>query len=331
MGDIEKLIMQFRQFGGKFDNAILRHSEEAGFYCCTLDSNKNSNVFCPADLLVDLNDVDIDETGLFIAKPEKYGNKIEFLNTYFAFQFNQKVLNHYSEIKQQIKSLSDSDLSVISNLMAPDLYKLEQYKGFSYEKKRMLCSHRIEHCGKIVIMPFVTFLNYNKNGQAYNIKKDSISISGQFHDEIFAKYNDDDSLMMGTGYNFITDTPFAYSIPLSYPASNETRVIINRNTNESTHIGNGRWRPLVENKPGSVTISWFPLHLEGAPRYPALIARMIAAETNLSAEKLLIDIINFNLHALMPAAFELQKSDNLFAKHISAVAQRQLELIAATR
>lgn len=331
MENIETLIKLFRQLGGTFDNAEIRYSKESGFYCHTLDPNQESHILCPADLLVEADDLDVNNNGLFISTKKKYGNKIDFLNKYFAFQFNESVLRFHTETKRQINTLSDKDLSLISTILPPELYKLKKYKGLTYEKERMIDTHKIIHCGKTVIMPFVTFLNYHKNGQPYNVEDDAISVKGKFNDEVSAKYNNNDTLMIAGSYGFITNTKFAYSMPVSYSMPDGTRIIINRCPDEATHIGNNRWKPLVEKKSGAIIISWFPLHLENAPRYPAIIAGIIASETNLSAEKLLLDIISLNLHALVPVAFQLKKSKNQFSQHMSNVAQRQLELIAGTR
>ena len=179
-------------------------------------------------------------------------------------------------------------------------------------------------------MPFVSFVNYNKNGRSFNISDDKIPLSGKFDGEVYAKYNDD-VLRIATGHDFITDTKIIYSIPLSYPMANGKKMIINRNPLEATNIGNGRWKPLIKETQDAITLSWFPLYLEGATIYPAIIAKMIADETNVPAENILINIIKLNLHALVPAAFQLRESENLFARYLGAVAQRQLETIAETR
>ena len=180
-------------------------------------------------------------------------------------------------------------------------------------------------------MPFVSFVNYNKNGQSFNISNEKISISGKFSGEVFAKYNDDDVLRIATGYDFITDTKFIYSIPLTYQMANGKKMIINRDPLEATNLGNGRWKPLIKETQQTITLSWFPLYLEGAPVYPANIAKMIADEINLPAEKILFNVIRLNLYALVPAAFQLRESENVFARYLGAVAQRQLETIAGRR
>ena len=113
--------------------------------------------------------------------------------------------------------------------------------------------------------------------------------------------------------------------------ANGKKMIINRNPLEATPIGNGRWKPIIKEIEDAITLSWFPLYLEGAPVYPAIIARMVANEINLPAENILINIIKLNLYALVPAAFQLRDSENVFARFLGAAAQRQLETIAGTR
>lgn len=138
-------------------------------------------------------------------------------------------------------------------------------------------------------------------------------------------------LKIASGYDFITDTKFIYSIPLTYPMANGKKMIINRATHEGVKIGNGRWKPIVKTNQDTVTLSWFPLYMEGAVVYPAIIAKMLADEINIPAENLIYTIMKLNLHALIPAAFQLRKSDNIFANYLGATAQRQLETIAETR
>ena len=331
MKNIDELSVLFRQLGGQFDNVEVRHSKDAGCYCYTLDSNKNSIISCPASLLVDVDDLGINEDGLFITHPEKYGDNIDFLREYFAFHFNKAVVSQQTERKRQIDSLTDKDLSLISNIFPPGMYDLKKYNGLEYEKKRIIDCHNIVHLEKSVIMPFVSFVNYNKNGQSFNISNEKISISGKFSGEVFAKYNDDDVLRIATGYDFITDTKFIYSIPLNYQSANGKEMIINRRPFEAAHLGNGRWKPLIKETQKTITLSWFPLYLEGAPIFPAIIAKIVADEINLPAENILNNIIRLNLYALVPAAFQLRESENVFARYLGAVAQRQLETIAGTR
>jgi hypothetical protein len=287
---IDDLIALFRQLGGQFDNVEIRHSDDAGYYCYSLDNSKNSIISCPANLLVDVEDLDINEDGLFISRPENYGPHIDFLKQYFAFHFNKAAVSWHTERKRQIESLSDKDVAVISNIFPPKMYNLEKYNGLEFEKKRILECHNIRHRGKKVIMPFVSLVNYNKKGQTFDVSDDKISISGKFNGEVFAKYNFDDVLKIATGYDFITDTKFIYSIPLSYRMANGRKMIINRNTHEAKPLGNDRWKPLIKVTQDAITLSWFPLHMEGAAIYPAVIARIVAEETNVSAENILFNV-----------------------------------------
>ena len=118
MKNIDELSVLFQQLDGKFENVEIRYSEDADYYCYSLNSNKNSIISCPASLLVDVDDIDINEEGLFISRPEKYGNKIDFLRKYFVFHFNKTVISQQTKREQHIDSLSDKDLSLISNIFS---------------------------------------------------------------------------------------------------------------------------------------------------------------------------------------------------------------------
>lgn len=329
--DIKELTTQFKRLDGKFENAEIRYSEETGYRCDSLDSKKSTLISCPEKLFVDIDDIDISEAGLFITRPENYGSNITFLNSYFRFQFNRKVILRYSEIKRQIASLPKKDLPIISNIFPPSLLDVKKYGGLTYEKKRIIESHNIRHLNKKVIMPFVTFLNYGKNGNSYNIEDDRISVSGKFNGEILALYNDDDVLKIASGYGFITDTKAIYSIPLTYKLKNGKTLVINNKTTDAVQLGDGSWKPLVKIEEKSITLSWFPLHLEGAPMFSVIIAKMIADEINIPAENLIYNIIKLNLHALIPAAFQLCQSENAFSRYLGEAAKRQLETISSTR
>lgn len=330
MENIKTLLKLFRELGGKFENAELRYSKETGFYCWTLDRNLNTLISCPSHLLIDINDIDINKDGLFITRPEKYGNAIKFLKKYLAFHFNKTMLDQHIKKKQQIKTLSSRELSLISAVIPPYLYDINKDNALEYEKKRMLGCHKINYYDKTVLMPFVTFLNYNNTAGPYDISKKSISVSGKFNEEVFVEYQIGDALIMGSEYEFITDTKYAYSLPMWFETLNKTRIIIDRQPMKSVYKNGRRW-PLLEKKTGLVKLSWLPLYIENAPRYPAIVAEMLASEVDMPAEKILHRIIIHNLHALVPAAFQLQESKNPFATYISSVAQRQLEIIAGTR
>jgi len=282
-------------------------------------------------LLVDVDDIDISKDGLYIKHPEKYDDKIDFLNQYFAFHYNGNTVKHQIERKHQIDSLSDADMAVISNILPPELYELDECDDLEYAKKRIIDCHNKPYGDKKVIMPFVSFVNYDKNGRSFKTTSEKISLSGKFNGEIVAKYNDDDVLRLGSGYDFITDTKYIYSIPLSYQMANGKKMIINRNPLEATEIGNGRWKPQIKHSQDSITLSWFPLYLENVTIYPAIIAKMIADEIKLPAENILFNIIKLNLHALVPAALKLKDSTNPYARYLGALAQRQLETISGLR
>ncbi len=68
--ELIKLIELFREHGGKFDNMTIGYRQESGYYCSVIDRHRDATVFCPTHLLVDVDDIGISETGLFIARPE---------------------------------------------------------------------------------------------------------------------------------------------------------------------------------------------------------------------------------------------------------------------
>lgn len=330
MEGIEELVELFRRSGGKFENAALGYREEDGFYVYTLDSSQDAVVLCPSHLLVNTNDVDVSQDGLFISNPGKYENNMGFLEKYFAFHFNRKMLDQYIETKRQIASLSSRDLSLISSICPPYQHLSGGSGDLEFAKTQIFNSHSIEYFGKKVLMPFVTFLNHSKNGRSYNVKEDAISVTGKFSDEVFAIYNMGDVLEIAGCYGFIADTRFAYSLPMKMVTPSRRQLVIARNVESASTHKEFRW-PLVRKDRDTVEIGWFPLYFERDPLYPAKVARMVAHETGLSAEMFLNDVFRINLNALVPVAFQLRESENQYAQLIAAAAQRQLEVIGGTR
>jgi len=326
-----ELIELFRKYGGKFENIVLGYSEESGFYCHTSNSNQNTIVSCPANLLVDCSDVGMNQDGLFIANPDKYKNSMEFLEKYFAFHFDKTMLNLYLEKKIQIDSLSNMEMSLVSRVFPLSMDKSGKLEKLEFARRQILNSHNIGYFGRNVLMPFVTFLNHDKNGRPYAVTKKTVSVSGKFSNEVFAVYNSWDVLMIAHTYGFTTDTRFAYSIPLSHDLPNGKKIIINRSLKDSTTTEDNLPRPLIQKIGSAITVSWFPLFIDGHPTYPARIAQLVAAEIGLTAEGLLYDIFRYNLNALVPAAFQLSKSKNQYAQQAGAAAQRQLEVISGTK
>lgn len=179
-------------------------------------------------------------------------------------------------------------------------------------------------------MPFVTFLNHDKDGKPYDRKKDSISVHGKFSDEVFAAYNEGDVLEFARNYGFIADTKFAYSLAMRISTQSGSQIIINRSP-ASTLSPEGFQLPLINKNRNTITVSWFPLYFQNGPRYPARIAQLIANEVGIPAVAILNDVFRSNLGVLIPVAFLLRESENPYAQLHAAAAQRQLELIGGAR
>jgi len=331
MEGTEELIALFRKYGGTFDNMALGYREESGFYCYPMDSSQATLVACPSRLLVDIDDVDINQDGLFIENPDNYTDRMEFLEPYFAFHFNSRMVDQYIGRKHQIDALSSEELSLIAKIYPPCEYVTGNYTDLEYAKQRIINAHKLLCRGQDVIMPFVTFLNHAKTGCRYDITGNGVSISGRFNEEVFAMYNAADVILLASNHGFVTDTRFAYSVPMVKATRTGLRVSINREPGVKTFSREGYRFPLLEKDRGTLTISWFPLYFERDPLYPARVARMVADQINQPAEEFLYEVFRANLGVLTTAAMRLGKSGNPFAQLAGAAAQRQLELIGGTR
>jgi len=327
MNEIEELANIFCKAGGEFKNVRLDYCEESGFYCHVLDSEQEALVFCPSNMLVDCDDIDVNSAGLFIKSPNQYMDNIEFLEKYFSFHFNKKLIDFFSSKKRFIDSLSSKDKSLISNILPVHLYELDGISELEYAKNQIFNSHSVNYFGKNMIMPFVTFLNHDKRGVPYNINKEGISVSGKFDGEVFAYYNDYDTMMFAGGYGFVTDTGTAYSIPVMFQLPNGKQLAINRRPKNSVETQHGYSRPLVHKGAKSINVSYLPLFCESDKMLPMKIIKLVAFEIGISPNMLFDMVKNLNIKALKPVATQLGESKNQYFEMMASAAKKQLEYI----
>lgn len=318
----------FCKHGGKLENLRIGYRHESGYYCSVIDSQRNATVFCPEHLLVDVDDIGIRDAGLFIAKPENYANNIGFIEKYFSFHFDEKLVGKLLEEKRQIDSLSEHEKLLLKRINLPNVIDGMDEK-LEYVKYRIFQSHQItcEWSGRKVIMPFVTFLNHDRDGAAYDINKNGITVAGRFDSEVFAHYQMGDVVMFLWGYGFVTDTMFIYSLPMRINFPNGRLLRINNDISKFNRIdGKFRW-PVVENKDGVITVSWFPMYFKNGPWYPARFAASLSREFNIPEGDIIYSVFRFNLNALLPIAFSLKNSKNSYLQTVVSGVERQLELI----
>jgi len=329
--ELVKLLDLFRENGGIFDNMTIGYREESGYYCSVINGHHNAKVFCPTHLLVDINDIGINETGLFIARPEKYADNIGFLERYFAFHFGEKLVNELLEEKQQIDSLSENEKLLLQKVGLPDLPNIIDgiNENLEYVKYRILQSYEITFgpLNKMVIMPVVSFLNHDQNGSVFEINNNGITVSGKFNGEVFAFYNMSDVLMFLQRSRFVTDTRFIYSMPMQIIWPNGKTLYINRDVSKSRIIDGKFMWPEVGTKDTVINVSWFPMYFKQGPRYPSRFAASLAHELSIPAEVILHQVFRNNLNTLLPIVFSLQDSENSYIQMVVSGVKRQLELI----
>jgi len=326
--EFDKLIELFCENGGSIENMSIGYREESGYFCSVIDNQSNAAIFCPTHLLVDVDDIGINEQGLFVAKPENYTNNISFLEKYFSFHFDEKLVVSFLEEKRHLDSLSENEKRLLGKINFPDVID-DMDNNLEYVKYRILHSHQMIHksSNKKVIMPFVTFLNHDMDGTDFDSNKNGITVSGKFNGEVFAHYHMGDVLMMLKGYGFVTDTMFVYSLPMWIKYPNGIVLKIDRDIKKFKIIdGSFRW-PIVEKNDNVVSVSWFPMYFQRGPRYPIRIAATLARDFNIPAEDVIYQIFRFNLNALLPIVFSLKDSDNSYIQKVVTGVERQLELI----
>lgn len=323
-----ELTKLFRRHGGIFENMTVGHRQEGGYYCSVIDSHHDATVFCPENLLVDVDDVGINDAGLFIAKPENYDTNIGFLEKYFSFHFDEALVGKLLEEKRQIDSLSEQEQLLLKRINLPNVIDGMKDK-LGYVKNRIFQFHQItfEPLGKKVIMPFVTFLNHDRDGASFIINESGVTVTGKFNGEVLAHYQMGDMLMFLRNYGFVTNTMFIYSLPMQIQFPDGRLLMIDNDISKFKRIdGKYRW-PDVENKDGVITVSWFPMYFKSGPWYPARVAAALSREFNIPAEDILYSVFRFNLNALLPIAFSLKDSENSYVQMVVSSVERQLELI----
>ncbi len=326
--ELIELTELFCEHGGRFENMTIGYRQESGYYCSVIDSNRNATLFCPAHLLVDVDDIGISETGLFITRPEKYTNNIRLLEKYFSIHFDERIVGELLEEKRQIDSLSEHEKLLLKRINLPAISDGTDEK-LEYVKQRILQSHRLgfKLLESKVIMPFVTLLNHSQDGVPYYADNNGITVSGKFDGEVFVNYNMGDVLMFLEHYRFVTDTMFVYSLPMKLNFSDGITLQIDRNISKFKTIdGKFRW-PVVERKDGLFTVSWFPMYCKNGPRYPTRFAASLSRESNIPAENILYSVFLCNLNALLAIVFALKDSKNSYVQMVISGVERQLELI----
>ena len=61
---LSELTELFCKHGGKFENMKVGNREESGYYCSVIDSHYAATVYCPANLLVDIDDAAMNRANL---------------------------------------------------------------------------------------------------------------------------------------------------------------------------------------------------------------------------------------------------------------------------
>lgn len=278
--------------------------------------------------LVNIEDVDINDTGLYISRPENYSSNIDFLQRYFLFHFDAKVVGKLLEEKRQIDTLTENERFLLNKIKFPGIIGSTNNE-LEYVKHRIFQSHALaSRSGENnLIMPFVSFLNHDIDGLPLCLNENGISISGRFNGEIFVFYHMGDALMILESYGFVTDTMFAYSLPMVLQLPGGIMLQIDRDISRFKYIdGKFRW-PIVEIIDDLITVSWFPMYYTHGPRYPARFAASLASESGIAAEDILYSVFRFNLNALLPVIFTLKKSRNSYIQTVVSAAEKQLGLI----
>lgn len=327
--ELTKLIELFCEQGGKFENMEIGHKEESGYFCSVIDNQHKATVFCPAKLLVDIDDIGITKSGLYISKPENYADGISFLNMYFKFHYDENLIAKVLEEKQKIDDLSNDEKATLKIVGLPiTLENIDPTNELEYAKRIICSSHNIRIAsGKKAIMPVVTFLNHDHNGIPYNVDKNGITVSGKSDGEMFAYYSDNDLLMFLGEYGFITDTLFIYSLPMHIKFPNGVELQIKQDiSNLKMSKDRASWPDIVK-KDGIFIVSWFPMYSKKSPGLPPATAAFVANKINVPPQNIIYSIFRYNFKNLSRVVFSLKNSENKYAQKVVSGIERQLELI----
>jgi len=318
---IPALLESFRAAGGVFDNLTIHHDEARGVHCRVSDPDAEARVFCPDDLLVDIGHVDIGESGLFIAKREPYGDHADFLDRYFSLHFGRYLVEQFLEEKAAVDALTPREIELLSVISLPAFPASGAGGDLAYVKQRILDSHKLGlgrgGRGK-VIMPFVTFLNHDRDGIPYRLTGQGVEVRGRFANEAFACYHRDDSLALLHDHGFGAASELSYSLPMLINLPDGRRLQVRREHACSTQTPEGFPWPVMEESGDTVSLSWFPLYFRRGPKFPARVARSLAETCNIPAELVLHAVYSYNFGQLFHLASNLRGSDNPYVKGLLA-------------
>lgn len=316
---LPELVDAFRAAGGVMDNLTVRHTPDRGFCCFVTDPASEARVFCPQHLLVRVEHIGIDETGLKITERAAYGAHIDLLDRYFSLHFGRHLVEAFLAEKAQIDALTERERKLLSVISLPEIDE-GIVTDLDYARARILASHYLgsKHLGGRVVMPFVTFLNHDRDGQPFVESGQGIGLSGRFAGEAYACYHHDDSLAMLRDHGIGAASRFSYSLPMIINLPGGRQLRIKREHKASTTTPEGHPWPLLETSDTLITLSWFPLYFRHGPRFPARVARYLAETCNLPGELVMHAVYSYNFGQLFHLSSALRHSENPYVQRLVA-------------
>lgn len=317
LAEVPRLLADFRAHGGVFDNLQVCFDPDRGLHLRVVDADAEVRLFCPDALLIDATHTRITPEGMRLAATRSRDARSDFMDRYLAFQFGPYAVARWLEEKAAVDALTPRERALLALLELPHAHA-DASDPLCYVHARMLATNKLGLAGqhRSVLMPFAGFMNHDRDGVPFRAEPDGIHVRGRFSGEVLACYHANDTLALTLDHLLAAPSRFAYSLPMFVDVPDGRRLRIERDCTRNAQTREGHPWPLVEQSDSEIRVSWFPLHFDDGPRYPARFARYLAQNFGLPGELVLQAVYRFNFGRLCYLTSQLRSSANPYVQRL---------------
>ena len=232
----EDMVADFRSFGGVFDNARLGEGR-FGRGIFAIDPARPVTMRCPPSLFVKVRDIEFGEGGAISIRPEaEIGDAERDFFVRYMEAFNWGVARSECEaFLRDADALPEPVKAYLTNNF--DLGEIFAGDVVSRARARFIKTRMISWKEFFVLFPVVDLVNHSSAASGFQILDDGITVSGQFADEVFVRYNVSDPLGVFSAWGFLSDELAAFSVRMNVQVGSLARLVIDRNLREKQLVG----------------------------------------------------------------------------------------------
>ena len=212
----ESLLDEFRAFGGTANNVIQREGS-FGLGLFPIDPAQPVELRVPDKLLVATDNVEL-KNGEIVLKeesnyPKGFGDWYRRFQTNYSWGAEAKKTIHAFETG--LKSLPEDIKKYLANLGLTINGRLPGINEDQEIFQRFILTRQISKKGCTYLMPIIELVNHSPDQSSWNIDDKSISIKGNYNNEILVRYSVSDPLRRFFQYGFNCKEPIAFSMDLT--------------------------------------------------------------------------------------------------------------------